>query len=42
MSHKLGICIPYRNRESHLNELLPKLEKHLNKQNIEYCVYVGH
>jgi len=42
MSHKLGICIPYRNRESHLNELLPKLEKHLNNQNIEYCVYVGH
>ena len=42
MSHKLGICIPYRNRESHLNELLPKLDKHLNKQGIEYCVYVGH
>ncbi len=42
MSHKLGICVPYRNRESHLNELLPKLEKHLNNQNIEYCVYVGH
>lgn len=42
MSHKLGICIPYRNRESHLNELLPKLEKHLNKQGIEYGVYVAH
>jgi len=42
MSHKLGICIPYRNRESHLNELLPKLDKHLNKQGIDYCVYVGH
>lgn len=42
MSHKLGVCIPYRNRENHLNQLLPKLEKHLGNQNIEYCVYVGH
>ena len=42
MTHKLGICIPYRNREEHLERLLPKLDEHLTKQGIDYCVYVGH
>lgn len=42
MSHKLGVCIPYRNREEHLNQLLPKLDKHLGRQGIEYQVYVAH
>ena len=42
MSHKLGICIPYRNRKEHLDKLVPALSKHLNKQGIEHSFYVGH
>jgi hypothetical protein len=42
MSHKLGICIPYRNRKNHLEQLIPKLSEHLDKQGIEYKFYVGH
>jgi hypothetical protein len=42
MSHKLGICIPYRNRKEHLDNLVPHLTKHLNKQGIEYHFYVAH
>jgi hypothetical protein len=42
MSHKLGICIPYRNRKNHLEQLIPKLSEHLNKQGIDHKFYVGH
>jgi hypothetical protein len=42
MSHKLGICIPYRNRREHLDRLVPHLSKHLDSQGIEYSFYVGH
>ena len=42
MIPKLGICIPYRNRESHLKELIPHLTEHLNKQGIPHRFYVGH
>lgn len=42
MKHKLGICIPYRNREKHLRELVPALTKHLNEQGIDHKFYVGH
>jgi hypothetical protein len=42
MSHKLGICIPYRNRKNHLEQLIPKLSEHLNKQGINHKFYVGH
>lgn len=42
MSHKLGICIPYRNRKEHLERLIPHLTKHLNNQGIEHTFYVGH
>ena len=42
MIPKLGICIPYRNRESHLKELIPHLTEHLNKQGIPHSFYVGH
>lgn len=42
MSHKLGICIPYRNRKEHLEKLVPHLSNHLNKQGIEHKFYVGH
>ena len=42
MSHKLGICIPYRNRKEHIESLIPHLSKELDKQGIEYTFYVGH
>ena len=42
MSHKLGICIPYRNRKEHLERLVPHLSKHLTQQGIEHEFYVGH
>jgi hypothetical protein len=42
MSHKLGICIPYRNRKEHLDKLVPHLSEHLTKQGINHTFYVGH
>ena len=42
MTHKLGICIPYRNRKEHIERLIPHLSKHLDKQGIDYHIYVGH
>ncbi len=42
MSHKLGVCIPYRNRKEHIDRLIPHLSKHLNERGIEHTFYVGH
>ncbi len=42
MKHKLGICIPYRNRKEHIDRLIPHLTKHLNEQGIDHAFYVGH
>jgi hypothetical protein len=42
MSHKLGICIPYRRREQHLKQLVPHLSKHLTDRGIEHKFYVAH
>jgi hypothetical protein len=42
MSHKLGICIPYRNREEHVSRLIPHLSKHLTEKGIDHAFYVGH
>ena len=42
MSHKLGICIPYRNRKEHIENLIPHLSKYLNEKGIEHKFYVGH
>ena len=42
MKPKLGICIPYRNREDHLNKLNPYLTEYLTKQGITHSFYVGH
>lgn len=39
---KLGICVPYRNREAHLKEFIPKIGKYLDSQGIDYCIYFGH
>lgn len=42
MGHKLGICIPYRNRKEHIEKLIPSLTEHLNKKGIDHSFYVGH
>lgn len=42
MKHKLGICIPYRNRKEHLDKLIPHLTQYLRKNNIDHTFYVGH
>jgi hypothetical protein len=42
MSHKLGVCIPYRNRKEHVERLIPHLSKLLTEQGIEHTFYVGH
>jgi hypothetical protein len=42
MKHKLGICIPYRDRQSHLDELVDKLGKLLTDKGIDHGFYVGH
>jgi len=39
---KLGVCVPYRNREAHLKEFVPKIGKYLEGYGIDYCIYFGH
>ena len=39
---KLGVCVPYRNREEHLKEFLPTLSKFLENKGIEHSFYFGH
>ena len=39
---KLGVCVPYRNREAHLKEFIPKIGKYLEGQGIDYQIYFGH
>ena len=34
--HKLGVCVPYRNRELHLHEFIPKVGKYLKEQGFEF------
>ena len=42
MSHKLGVCVPYRNRELHLHEFIPKVGKYLKDRNIDFEIFVCH
>lgn len=39
---KLGVCVPYRNREAHLKEFIPRVGKYLEDRGIDYCMYFGH
>jgi len=39
---KLGICVPYKNREEHLNQFIPHLSKFLSERNIEHSFYFAH
>ena len=42
IKHKLGVCVPYRNREIHLNEFVPKVGKYLKAQGIDFQMYFCH
>ena len=33
---KLGVIVPYRNREAHLNTFIPRIKKKLKKDKIDY------
>ena len=33
---KLGVVVPYRDREAHLNIFIPKIKKKLEKDKIDY------
>ena len=39
---KLGVCVPYRNRELHLHEFVPKVGKYLKNQGIDFQMYFAH
>ena len=42
MIKKLGICVPYRDREYHLKMLVPHLTKFLIKKGIPHQFYIAH
>lgn len=37
---KLGICVPYRNRESQLKEFIPRISEFLDGKDIDYTIVV--
>ena len=39
---KLGVCVPYRDRELHLNEFVPKVGKYLKDKGIDFQMYFCH
>lgn len=39
---KLGVCVPYRNREAHMHEFIPKVAKYLKGQGIDFHMYFCH
>lgn len=39
---KLGICVPYKNREEHLNQFIPYLTNFLSERKIEHSFYFAH
>ena len=39
---KLGVCVPYRNREEHLNKFIPRVGKHLKQHGIDFQMYFCH
>ena len=39
---KLGVCVPYRNREAHLHEFIPKVAKYLKNRDIDFSMYFCH
>ena len=42
MKHKLGVCVPYRNREEHLHTFIPKVGRFLKERGIDFQIYICH
>jgi len=42
MKHKLGVCVPYRNREEHLKLFVPHISEYLTKKGIDFEIYIAH
>jgi len=42
MKYKLGVCVPYRNREEHLKEFIPVISKFLESKDIDFKIYFAH
>lgn len=42
MGKKLAICVPYRNRETHMNEFVPYMSEFLTNQGIEHKIFIAH
>jgi hypothetical protein len=42
MAHKLGVCVPYRNREEHMNKFVPHISEFLTNRGIEHTIYLAH
>ena len=39
---KLGVCVPYRNREEHMSKFVPHVSKFLEERGIEHTIYLAH
>ena len=39
---KLGVCVPYRNREEHMKVFVPHVSKFLTERGIEHTIYLAH
>jgi len=39
---KLGVCVPYRNREEHMKKFVPHVSKFLEDKGIEHTIYLAH
>jgi hypothetical protein len=39
---KLGVCVPYRNREEHLAQFSPRVHKFLEERGREHKIYFAH
>ena len=39
---KLGVCVPYRNREEHMNIFVPHVTRFLEEKGIEHTIYLAH
>jgi hypothetical protein len=39
---KLGVCVPYRNREEHMNQFIPIVSAFLDSKGIEHTIYLAH
>jgi len=42
MGKKLSVVVPYRDREEHLKQFIPHMEEYLNKEGIDFHIYIIH